>query len=136
MAEAITAAGNGLGAFSKELADTVDTVSASVVRVDDGSHLTASGTVWTEEGVVVTTSHGVERDEEIAVILADGTRHAAALIGRDSDTDIAVLRVEGAAELTAIARAENADVRVGQIALAVGRPGDLGLLATIGRRYR
>jgi S1-C subfamily serine protease len=100
--------------------------------VDDGSHLTASGTIWSEDGTIVTTSHGVERDEELTVILADGSSHTAALIGRDSDTDIAVLRIEGAAGLVAIARAESASVRVGQLALALGRPGDLGLLATIG----
>lgn len=133
MAQANTeAAGDGLGAFSEELANTVEAVSASVVRVDDGSHLTASGTIWSGDGVVVTTSHGVERDEELAVILPDGTRHAAALIGRDGDTDIAVLRIDGAARLPAIVRAEAASVRVGQIVLALGRPGDLGLLTTIG----
>lgn len=127
-----TAVGGGLGAFSEELANAVEAASASVVRVDDGSHLTASGTIWSEDGVIVTTSHGVERDEELTVELADGTAHAATLVGRDGDTDIAVLRIEGATGLAAIARAETASVRVGQIALALARPGDLGLLATVG----
>jgi S1-C subfamily serine protease len=131
MAQMETVAGN-LAAFSEDLANSIEAASASVVRVDDGSHLTASGTIWSEDGIIVTTSHGVERDEELAVILADGASHAAALIGRDGDTDIAVLRIEGAAGLAAIPRAETASVRVGQIALALGRPGDLGLLATLG----
>jgi S1-C subfamily serine protease len=132
MAQTDTVAGGGLGAFSEDLANIVEAASVGVVRVDDGSHLTASGTLWSDDGLVVTTSHGVERDEELAVILADGTRHAAALVGRDGDTDIAVLRIEGATGLPAVARAETANVRVGQIALALGRPGDHGLLATIG----
>ncbi|MES2462378.1 MAG: trypsin-like peptidase domain-containing protein [Armatimonadota bacterium] len=132
MAQADTAASGGLSAFSEALANIVEASSPSVVRVDDGSHLTASGTIWSADGVIVTTSHGVERDEELAVILADGTRHAAALIGRDADTDIAVLRIEGAAGLAAITRAETSSVRVGQIVLALGRPGEHGLLTTIG----
>ncbi len=122
----------GLAAFSEDLAGAVETAAASVVRVDDGSHLTASGTIWSADGVIVTTSHGVERDEELTVELADGSSHAATLVGRDGDTDIAVLRIEGATGLAAIARAETTGVRVGQIALALGRPGDLGLLATVG----
>lgn len=124
--------GSGLGAFSEDLANAVEAASASIVRVDDGSHLTASGIIWSGDGVIVTTSHGVERDEELTVQLADGTSHAATLIGRDGDTDIAVLRIEGAARLAAIDRAETAIVRVGQIALALARPGDMGLLATVG----
>jgi S1-C subfamily serine protease len=132
MAEANTGTAGGLGAFSEELANTVEAVSAAIVRVDDGSQLTASGTIWSEDGVIVTTSHGVERDEDLTVILADGTSHAATLIGRDGDTDVAVLRIEGATGLSAITRAEAKSVRVGQVVLALGRPGDLGLLATVG----
>lgn len=130
--EAPVTGSGGLNAFSEDLANTVEAASASIVRVDDGSHLTASGTLWSADGVVVTTSHGVERDEDLTVILADGTPHPATLIGRDGDTDIAVLKIEGAAGLAAIARAENTSVRVGQVVLALGRPGDLGLLATLG----
>ncbi len=132
MAQADTAAAGGLSAFSEDLANSVEAASSSVVRVDDGSHLTASGTIWSENGIIVTTSHGVERDEELTVVLPDGAAHSATLIGRDSDTDIAVLRIEGATGFAAIARAETESVRVGQIALALGRPGDLGLLATVG----
>lgn len=121
--------------LSDTLADAVAKAALSVVRVDDGSRLTATGVIWqAENGVIVTTSHGVERDEEIAIETADGTRHAATLAGRDADTDLAVLRVEEAASLpTAIERAEGAsEARVGQIALALGRPGEAGLQATLG----
>lgn len=120
-----------LATFSAELAALVERVAPSVVRVDDGSRLTATGLIWSADGVIVTTSHGVERDEELTVELADGSRHAATLIGRDSDTDIAVLRVE-ATGLPAIERAEAAEVKVGNLVLALGRPGSAGLQATIG----
>lgn len=117
--------------LSTALAGVVEQVGPSVVRVDDGSRLTASGVIWSEDGIIVTTSHGVERDENLAIELADGTRHAATLTGRDPDTDLAVLRVN-AIGLPAIKQANSADVKVGNLVMALGRPGTLGLQATIG----
>ncbi|HLV80095.1 MAG TPA: trypsin-like peptidase domain-containing protein [Chthonomonadaceae bacterium] len=122
---------NLLEQFSGELAEVVERVAPSVVRVDDGTRLTATGIIWEAAGIIVSTSHGVERDEDLAIELADGTRHAATLIGRDPDTDLAVLRVE-ATGLPEIARAEPAEVRAGQLALALARPGSFGLQVTLG----
>jgi S1-C subfamily serine protease len=101
--------------------------------VDDGSRLTATGVVWQADGVIVTTSHGVERDEELAVELADEreTRLAATLVGRDPDTDIAVLRV-GATGLPAM-HAGRAGRHQGRApGPGAGRPGTAGLQATVG----
>lgn len=120
-----------LQSLSSELAGLVERVAPTVVRVDDGTRLTATGTLWSEEGVVVTTSHGVERDEDIAIELGDGTRYLATLIGRDPDTDLAVLKVE-ATGLPAIERAAPEDAKAGQFALALGRPGTYGLEVTLG----
>lgn len=119
--------------LSEELAAVVEKVAPSVVRVDDGAMLTASGILWSADGIVVATSHGVEADENISVILQDGAVHAATLIGRDTDTDIAVLRIEGASGLPALARQEDAaKVKAGMLAVALGNPGNAGLLATLG----
>src|SRR5437016_2213679 len=82
-------------------------------------------------GRIATTSHGVERDENLAVELGDGTRHSAALVGRDPDTDLALLRVQ-ATGLPAVQPAEPGDVKVGHLVLALARPGSSGLQATIG----
>ena len=117
--------------LSTALAGVVEQVGPSVVRVDDGSRLTASGVIWSEDGIIVTTSHGVESDENLVIELPDGTRHAATLTGRDPDTDLAVLRVN-ATGLPAIKQANSADVKVGNLVMALGRPGTLGLQATIG----
>src|SRR3954466_68381 len=76
-----------LQSLSAELAGVVERIGPSVVRVDDGSRLTAPGILWSEDGLVVTTSHGVERDENLAIELADGSRHSASMVGRDPDTD-------------------------------------------------
>ncbi len=123
--------GSLLGELSSALAGVVETVGPSVVRVDDGTRLTATGVVWTGDGVIVTTSHGVERDEELAVGTGEGERYAADVVGRDADTDLAVLRVKNGA-LTPVQRASDEDVKIGQIVLALGRPGNSGLQATIG----
>lgn len=120
-----------LAALSAELAGVVARVGPSVVRVDDGSRLTATGIVWSEDGVVLTTSHGIERDENIAVVLANGTRLGATVVGRDPETDLAVLRV-ASGDLTPIAKADPDAAQVGQIILALGRPGEAGLQATLG----
>jgi Trypsin-like serine proteases, typically periplasmic, contain C-terminal PDZ domain len=120
-----------LARLSDELAAAVALVAPSVVRVDDGSRLTATGVVWEADGVIVTTSHGTERDEELFVVTRDGARHAAQLLGRDLETDLAVLQV-AAAGLTPVPRASAEDVRVGQLAVAVGEPGEGGLTATLG----
>jgi S1-C subfamily serine protease len=120
-----------LASLSSELAGVVERVSPSVVRVDDGSRLTATGIIWSADGLIATTSHGVDRDENLAVELGDGARHAAALVGRDSDTDVALLRVQ-ATGLPAVTEAAPEAVKVGHLVLAVARPGTAGLQATIG----
>lgn len=118
--------GNALENLSNELAETVVQAGRSVVRVEDGTRLTASGIAWSEE-IVVATSHGVERDEDLVVEEHDGRRLAATLVGRDHDTDLAVLRVEGG-----LSPFTPASAKVGALALAVARPGDQGLRATLG----
>ena len=120
-----------LAALSAQLSGVVAQVGPSVVRIDDGSRLTATGILWSADGVVLTTSHGVERDDDLAVELASGTRLPATLVGRDPETDLAVLRVT-AGGLPPVAQADPETVQVGQIVLALGRPGDSGLSATLG----
>src|SRR5438067_892424 len=103
-----------LRALSNELSALVTRAAESIVRVDDGSRLTATGVVWSADGTVVTTSHGVERDEDITVELIDGTALPAALVGRDPDTDIAVLRAQTTG-LTPIGRAEAKTATIGSL---------------------
>ena len=122
---------NTLTALSDQLADVVARLAPSLVRVDDGSRLTATGVLWTGDGLVLTTSHGTERDEDLTVELADGTRLPATVVGRDEETDVALLRVQ-ATGLPAIPQADPETVHVGQLALALGRPGSSGLQATLG----
>jgi S1-C subfamily serine protease len=120
-----------LRGISAELAGVVERVAPSVVRVDDGSRLTATGILWSADGLVVTTSHGVERDEDLAIEQAGANRLPATLVGRDPDTDLALLRVN-ATGLPAMQRAGADEAKVGHLALTVARPGNAGLQVTLG----
>lgn len=117
-------------------ADAVASAGAWTVGVDARRRYGASGIVWAD-GVVVTADHVVERDEDITVVLPDGSEVAATLAGRDPGNDLAVLRVEG---LPAPATRAEAS-RVGDICLAVGRAGgnlsaSLGIVSAVGTLWR
>jgi S1-C subfamily serine protease len=130
---------NSLTAFSDALADAVAKAAESTVTVNARRRLPASGVAWTADGVVVTADHVIERDEQITVVLPDGTEAAATIAGRDPGSDIAVLRV--AAALTPIARGDQ--VRIGHPVLAVGRPqgggevmASFGVVGALGGAWR
>ncbi len=119
-----------LAGISDELANAVELAGKSIVAVRARRHVAAGGVVWAP-GVVVTADHIIENEEDIKVMLAGGQEVKATLAGRDPGTDLAVLRVENK-DLTAATIAESASLRVGQLALAVARPGGQGLAASIG----
>ncbi len=119
-----------LAAISNELAGAVDLAGKSIVAVRARRHVAAAGIVWAP-GVVVTADHVVEHEDDIIVVLPGGKEAKASLAGRDPGTDLAVLRVDDSA-LTPASIGDSANLRVGQFALAVARPGGEGLAASIG----
>lgn len=106
--------------LSNSMVATIEQVNAGVVQVDARRRLPATGIVWSAEGVIVTSHHVVERDENIQIGLADGSSVVATLLGRDPSTDVAVLKVDS--NLSAPTWAELEAVRVGHLVLALGRP--------------
>jgi len=121
----------GLKALSDELAGLVESAAAYTVRVEDGSRLTGTGVVWSEDGTVVTSSHGLERDEDLSIESSDGTVRSVTLVGRDPESDLAVLKASNTG-LIAAPKEENPEVKVGQLVVAIGNPGRQGLQATLG----
>lgn len=119
-----------VASLSDELANAVERAAAGVVTVNARRRMPGSGIVWGADGLVVTANHVVERDEEITVALADGRTVPATLAGRDPGTDLALLRAQ-AGGLEPVARSGVAP-RVGHLALAVGRPGPSGPMASFG----
>ena len=125
-----------LSTLSEALAAAVAEAGRAVVRVEARRRIPASGVVWSEEGVVVTAHHGVEREEGVRVGLPDGQAVPATLVGRDPTTDLAVLRAE-ARGLTAARWGDLDTLKVGHLALALGRPGEsvratLGVVSALG----
>jgi S1-C subfamily serine protease len=130
---------DALAALSSRIAALVAERSGHVVRVDGRRRGPASGVVWSADGLVVTSSHGVERDEELEVGLPSGESAEAELVGRDPTTDLAVVRVR-ATGLSAVEWAEPAPA-AGEILLALSRPGRspraaIALLARAAGEYR
>ena len=107
--------------LSDAIAEAVERLSPSIVRVEARRRLPATGIVWSADGLIVTSNHVVEMDEGIMIGLHDGSRHSAALVGRDPQNDIAVLRV-AASGLTPAPLGDNSALRVGHLVLALGRP--------------
>lgn len=104
-------------------ADAVERVTPSLVAVLGRSRMPGTGTIWDTDqtgAVIVTASHVVEREELIAIRLADDAEVPATLLGRDLTRDLAVLRVD-ATDLEAASIA-SVDARVGTLTMAVGRP--------------
>lgn len=110
---------SALTAFSNDLASAVERAGRFVVAVHARPRTPSSGIVW-KPGVVVTTHHTTERDEEITLGLPGGRTVAATLAGRDPSTDLAVLRFENG-NLEPAATTSGEHLKPGHLALAVGR---------------
>src|SRR5450755_1440462 len=126
--------------FSDALANAVERVTPSVVRVETGRRRPASGLVWSADGLVVTTAHSLEREEGLELHFESGEARAATLVGAGLASDIALLRVEGAALVTP-ERAPANTLRRGHLVLALSRPGrtvraNLGVINALAEEWR
>lgn len=129
-----------LRSVSDDLAATVETAGQAAVRVDGRRRMPGSGIVWSADGLIVTSHHVVERDENISVGLANGEAVGASVVGRDPTTDIAVLRAQTGG-LNTVSWTEIDAVKVGHLVLALGRPGrtvqaTLGVVSALGEGWR
>ena len=129
-----------LETISSEFASAAEKVGSSVVAVHARRWMPTSGIEW-KKGVVVTVHHGVQRDEEINVLLGSGRAVSAKLAGRDPSTDIAVLRIEEGSS-SAPQLGDSTSLRLGHLVLALGRTrrGDLvassGIIGGISGEWR
>lgn len=92
---------------------------------------TGSGVIYTDDGYIMTNNHVVDFADEFLVTLHDNREFKARLVGRDADTDMAVIKID-AKNLPAIRIGNSDDVRVGEWVLAVGNPFDLTSTVTAG----
>ena len=122
---------DALDAFSAAVIRVADAVLPSVVSVRVQTRRGVgggSGSVLTADGFILTSAHVVDGAREVLVTFADGDELTADVTGRDSLSDLAVLRARGdvPAPLT---RGDAAQLRVGQLVVAVGSP--LGLAGSV-----
>lgn len=119
-----------LASLSNDLAAAVERAAASVVTVYGRQRMPATGIVWSADGLIVSANHVVERDEDIHIDTPDGQHLSTGVVGRDPNSDLVLLKLEGAG-LTPATHATH-EPKVGQLVLAVGRPGKSGPMASFG----
>ena len=133
-----------LEAYSHAVIETVRRAGPAVVHLavenEAGRGGAGSGFLISPDGLVVTNSHVVHGATRLRVQTSDGRLSRADLVGDDPDTDLAVVRID-LPELPHIAFADSSEVRVGQIAIAIGNPFGFdntvtaGIVSALGRTF-
>ena len=88
-----------------------------------------SGVIFTADGYIITNAHVVEGAQQITVKLNDGTTYNATPVGSDSQSDIAVIKID-ATGLTPAVLGDSDTIAIGETAIAVGNPSNLGVTST------
>jgi len=126
-----------LDAYSNAVIDVTERVGPAVVRVETGSHLPnarergglGSGIVISPDGLVLTNSHVVGTSKQIRLRDTEGIVTEARVLGVDPDTDLALLRADGARNLHYASLGNSKTLRRGQLVVAIGNP--LGFESTV-----
>ena len=141
--------------LSESIADTVEKVMPSVVVIRTESVIyhaardmyfgqiygipeklagQGSGVVISREGHVLTSNHVIEEAQQIEVVMNDGTKYPAELVGRDPPTDLAVLKIKagGKADFVPVEAGDSDSLRVGELVIALGSPFSLDSSVTAG----
>lgn len=102
-----------------------------------------SGFIWNKQGHIVSNFHVVDAASAIQVILKDGTRYDAAIVGLDPDHDLAVLKIDAPPKsLTPIPLGTSRNLKVGQRVMAIGHPFgfdtslSVGIISSLDREMR
>jgi putative serine protease PepD len=114
-------------ALQGAIVNVVQSVSPSVVQIQDQTGL-GSGIVLDASGYIVTNNHVVTGAKSLTVTTSDGSRYPAKLVGSFPSDDLAVIKVSGA-NLKAATFGDSSQLKVGDLAIAIGNP--LGLRSSV-----
>jgi S1-C subfamily serine protease len=134
-----------LDAYSRAVIEAVRRAGPAVVHIrvqsdGPGGGGSGSGFLISPDGLVMTNSHVVHKAKLVEVQTSDGRTSRAQLVGDDPDTDLAVIRID-LPGLPWISFADSGEVRVGQIAIAIGNPLGFdnsvtaGIVSALGRTF-
>ncbi len=142
-AQPVVVADSSLTAYQDALTQIYEGVSPSVVSITAVGNQGAgqgSGFVWDSEGHIVTNHHVIDGAQDVTVEFQDGTIVNADIVGSDVYSDLAVLKVDVSADfLQPVQMADSDQIKVGQLAIAIGNPYALentmtvGIVSAIGR---
>jgi serine protease Do len=125
-----------LSIYQDTLIKIYEEVNPSVVNIQvlkAGTQGNGSGFVWDKNGYIVTNNHVIEGAAQIRVRFSDGTSIKASLVGGDPDSDLAVIKVDLPPEsLLPVTMGDSAQLKVGQLAIAIGTPFGLEGTMTVG----
>ena len=139
-----------LDAYSKSVISASSLVSPAVVNINvsikekNNKNMrggSGSGFIFTPDGFILTNSHVVHNAAKIEVVLSDGRRYFADLMGDDPDTDLAVIRIDSP-NVTPVSLGNSEKVKVGQLVIAIGNPYGFqttvtaGVVSALGRSLR
>jgi 2-alkenal reductase len=91
-----------------------------------------SGFVWDANGYIVTNNHVVDGATNVTVTFSDGRVLTAKVVGQDPDADLAVIKVDNAGQITPLQMTNSDQVKVGEMAVAIGNPFGLSGTMTVG----
>jgi S1-C subfamily serine protease len=142
-----------LDSYSATITRTVEKVAPTVVNIrvhkarpenqrgQEGGG-SGSGFIIAPDGFILTNSHVVHGGDKMEVTLADGQSYSANLVGEDPESDLAVIRINAPQQLSHAHLGDSKNIRVGQIAVAIGSPFGFqqtvtaGVVSALGRSMR